>query len=62
MREGYGSCSVCVSVCYQATCSCLIPGLYVDDKVPLGFFFDFQDRHCVDFIENTLFKSSSDIR
>ena len=67
MREGYGSrfvcvcvcVSVCVCVCYHT--SCYIPHLYIDIKVPLGFLWRFQDTHCVDFIENALFKSSGDI-
>ena len=28
---------ILVPVCYQATCSYYIPGLYVENKVPLGF-------------------------
>ena len=61
MRKGYGSRSVCVcvSVCYRA--SCYIPRLYVENKVPLGFLWHFQDMHCVDFVEKALFKSSGDI-
>ena len=35
MREGYGSLCVCLYVCYHA--SCLIPCLYVENKVPLSF-------------------------
>ena len=39
---------VCVSVYYQA--NCYIPGLYVENKVPLGFLWNFQHNniHCVD--------------
>ena len=65
MREGYGSLSVCVSVCvclsvcYHA--SCYIPRLYIEITVPLSFLWCSQDMHCVDFIENTSFKSSGDI-
>ena len=61
MREGYGSrsVSVCLSVCYHA--SGYIPHLYVENKMPLGFLWRFQDMHCVAFVENALFKSSGDI-
>ena len=63
MREGYGSLfvcvSVCMSVCYHA--SCYIPCLYVENTVPLSFLQRSQDMHCVDFVENALFKSSGDI-
>ena len=51
MRKGYGS---CVCVCYRA--SYYIPRLYVENKVQLGILWCFQDMHCVDFIENALFK------
>ena len=57
MREGYGSRSVCV--CYRA--SGYILRLYVENKVPLGFLWHFQDMHCLAFIENALLKSSDDI-
>ena len=59
MREGYGSRSVCESVCYRA--SGYIPRLYVENNVPLGFLWRFQVMHCVAFVENALFKSSGDI-
>ena len=49
--------SVCV--CYRA--SCYIPVLYVENKIPLGFSSYIQYMHCVDFIENALFKNSGDI-
>jgi hypothetical protein len=29
-------------------------GLYVENKVPLGFSWHFQHMHCVDFVENAL--------
>ena len=41
MRKGYGGCSVCVSVCYRA--SYYIPRLYIENKMPLGFLWRFQD-------------------
>ena len=44
MREGYGSLSGCLSVCYQA--NCYIPSLYIENKVPLGFLWHFQHMHC----------------
>ena len=50
---------VCVSVYYRT--SCYIPHLYVENKVPLGFLWCFQDIHCVAFIKNALFKSYDDI-
>ena len=51
--------SVRLSVCYRA--SGYIPRLYVENKVPLGFLWCFQDMQCVAFVENALFKSSGDI-
>ena len=59
MREGYSSHPMCVPVCYWA--SCYIPRLYVESWVPLGFLCCSQHMHCVDFIENALFKSSGEI-
>ena len=56
MCEGYGSRSVCVCVCVCYHASCYIPGLFVANKVPLGFLRHCQGMHCVDFVENTLFK------
>ena len=56
MHKGYGSRCVCV-----LRTSCYIPRLYVENKVPLGFLWRFQDTHCVIFVENALFKSSGDI-
>ena len=50
---------VVVCVCYHT--NCYIPRLYVENKVPLGFSWRFQDMHCVEFVENTLFKSSGNI-
>ena len=35
MHEGYGSRSVCLCVCYRA--SCYIPRLYIEIRVSLGF-------------------------
>ncbi len=46
-------------VCYQANCHIL--GLYIENKVPLGFSWQFQCMYCVNFIKNALFKSSGDI-
>ena len=48
-----------VSVCYHP--SCYIPRLCVENTVPLTFLWRSQDIYCVDFVENTLFKSSGDI-
>ena len=60
MLEGYGSCSVCVCVCYHA--NCYIRSLFfVKIKVSVGFPCCFQFLHYVDFAETTLFKSSGDI-
>ena len=68
MHKGYGSCSVCVCVCYQP--SCHIPHLYVESWVSLGFLCYFQCMYyvqmehlviCVDFMENALFKISGEI-
>ena len=50
---------VCVCVCYHT--SCYIPHLRVENKVPLGFLWWFQDNHCVAFVENALFRSSGNI-
>ena len=55
---------VTVVSCVQAICyhaSCYIPGLYIENKVPLDFLRHFQDINCVDFIENALFESVGDI-
>ena len=59
---------VCVGVCVSVTalsvlytwCVSLLLQLpkmppYVENKVPLGFSWWFQDLNCVDFIENALF-------
>ena len=65
MREGYGTHSVCVcvcvclSVCYHT--NCYIPRLYVEIKVALSFLCHFLHMHCVDFVENALFRSYGDI-
>ena len=51
---------VCECVCYHA--SCYIPRLYVENiKAPLSFLCNFLHMYCVDFIENALFRSSSNI-
>ena len=45
-------------------CVCLLPtSLFytLKNKVPLGFSSEIQYMHCVDFVENALFKSSGDI-
>ena len=54
---------VCVCVCVSVTklAAIYIPGLYVKNKMPLGFPWHFQGMYCVDFVENALFKSSGDI-
>ena len=57
MREGYGSCSVCVSVCYHA--SCYIPRLRVQTAVLQGSLWRSERMICVDFAENVLFSSFS---
>ena len=51
--------SVCVCICYHA--SYYIPGLYVENKVLLGFLWYSHGMHCVDFVENASFKSLGDI-
>ena len=63
MRKGYSSHFVCVCVC---VCVChrsniYLPRLYIESRVPLGFLCCSQRMYCVDFIENTLFKSSGKI-
>ena len=50
---------VCVCVCYYT--NCYIPRLYVEIKVALSFLCHFLHMHCVDFIENALFRSYGDI-
>ena len=63
MHEGYGKSfcvCVCVSVCLYHT-NCYIPHLYVEIKVALSFLCHFLHMYCVDFIENTLFRSYGDI-
>ena len=60
MREGYSSRFMCVSVSLLHT-SCYIPHLYVEIKVPLSFLCYFLHMHCVDFVENALFRNSGDI-
>ncbi len=42
IREGYGIVVLCVSITKLAA-------LYVENKVPLGFLWHFQDMYCVDF-------------
>ena len=37
-----------------------MPGLYVENKVSLGLLWYFQDMNYVNFVENTLSKSSGD--
>ena len=55
MREGYSSRSVCVSVCYHA--SCYIPRLRVQTAVLQGSLWRSESMICVDFAENVLFSS-----
>ena len=50
---------VCLCVCYLSNCHIL--GLYVENKVLLGFPRQSQRMYCVNFVENALFKSSLDI-
>ena len=52
MREGYGSCSVCVSVTELAA-------TYLVDM--LKIMYCSQRMYCVDFVENAWFKSSGEI-
>ena len=63
MHKGYRSRSVyvcvCVSVCVSVT---MLTGIFfIEIQVSLGFPCCFQRIHCVDFAENALFKSFSDI-
>ena len=51
---------VSVYVFYHA--SCCMPHLYTGNNVPLSFLHRFLLMHCVDFAENTLFRSSGDIK
>ena len=51
--------SKCVCVCHCA--SYYIPVVYVENKVPLGFRGRYNIMHCLDCVENALFKSSGDI-
>ena len=62
MREGYGSHSVCVCLCVCYHTNYCIPCLhvYVEIKVVLSFLCHFLHMHCVDFIENALFRSYGD--
>ena len=59
--EGYSShfISVCVCVCYHA--DCYVPGLYIENKVPLDILWHFQEMNCVNFVENALFKRFGNI-
>ena len=55
---------MCVCVCVCVFCyhtSCYIPCLYVEIKIPLSFLCHFLHMHCVDFVENALFKSYGNI-
>ena len=60
MREGCSSCSVCMCVCYHASCYIHVHHLYVANKVPLGFYGVFK-IHIVWLSLNPLFKSFGDI-
>ena len=55
MREGYGSRSVRVSVCFHA--SGYIPHLRVQTAVLQGSLWRSERMICVDFAENILFSS-----
>ena len=55
MRKSYGGHSVCVSVCYHA--SCYIPRLRVQTAVLQGSLWPSKCIICVDFAENVLFSS-----
>ena len=48
-----------MSICYCA--SYHIPHLNIENKVPLGFLWHFLHMHCVDFVENALFRSYGNI-
>ena len=50
-----------VTVVILCVCVCLLPSLYVESWVPLGFLCCSQHMYCVDFVENTLFNSSGEI-
>jgi hypothetical protein len=58
-QKDYGSRSVYLSVCYHSNYHIL--GLYIENKVPLGFSWQSQHMYCVDFVDNALFKSFGDI-
>ena len=36
-------------------------GLYIENKVPLGFQWHFHDNLCMDFVNKALFKCSGNI-
>ena len=55
MREGFGSCFLCVSVCYHARC--YIPCLRVQTAVLQGSLWRSKRIVCVDFAEKALFSS-----
>ena len=53
-----------VSVCLSVTklTATYLHGLYIENKVPLDFLWHFQrNMHCVDFVANSLFKTSGNI-
>ena len=58
MHEGYSSHFVCVSVTTLAAAYLIY---YVEIKMPLSFLCHYLHMHCVDFVENALFRSSDDI-
>ena len=55
-----GSCARVTVVVVCVSVTALAAHLHVENKVPLGFLWCFQDMHCVAFVKNALFKSSGD--
>ena len=51
----------CLCVCYHMYTNCYMPHLYVVIKVALSFLCHFLHMHCVDFVEDALFRSYGDI-
>ena len=50
---------VSVHVCHYASCYILVPHLYIESQMSLGFLCRFQCVHYVEFVENALFKSQA---
>jgi hypothetical protein len=55
-RKGYGSRSVCLSVCYHSNCH-ILPRLRVESAVLRGSLQRSKCMYSVDFAENALFVS-----